>query len=187
MRLIPLTQGKSATVDDRDHEWLMRAGPWHAERGQRGQGGWYAVKTVRVNGKRTKLGMHSAIMGTFTLKETVPDHRDGDGLNNQRANLRRATRAQNGANARKPITGRNTSRYKGVSVGVRRPGVFHAQIGIKGRGKSLGYFRIEEDAARAYDNAASAAFGEFAKLNFPWTPKSEQRKGRSVERPLFAG
>ena len=162
MKLIPLTQGKFAQVDDKDYAWLMRAGPWHAGRHRNA---FYAERHVVVDGKRAKIGMHAAIVGTFqTSKE--PDHRDGDGLNNQRANLRRATRAQNNANRRKRRDG-HTSIFIGVYALKLRPGRFRACIEIHGKTKHLGSFRSEADAARAYDAAAFAAHGDFAKLNFP--------------------
>jgi hypothetical protein len=89
------------------------------------------------------------------------DHRDGDGLNNRRENLRPATRTQNNANQRKY---RGTSRYKGVSwdVSSRR---WRARIHCDHRETSLGQFTSEADAARAYNAAALEHFGEYARLN----------------------
>lgn len=124
---------------------------------------------VSYEGRKTIL-LHRLILGNPT-KEI--DHRDGDGLNNRRSNLRLATRAQNGANTRK--TSRPTSSmFKGVSrenrAGRRATG--HAYIKVVGMRHTLGYFQDEEAAARAYDAAAKVAFGGFARLNFPDVPES---------------
>lgn len=103
--------------------------------------------------------MHKLITG---FAET--DHKDHDGLNNQRLNLRDATRSQNHANQQPQIKG--SSRFKGVywhKMGRK----WLAQIVIKGHRHYLGLYVLEEDAARAYDQAALEAFGEYACLNPP--------------------
>lgn len=159
MKKIPLTKGKEALVDDRDYETLMSVGPWYARRGKHT---WYAERHITTHAGRDTLSMHAAIMGTFCVKSCCVDHKDGDGLNNQRSNLRRATIAQNNANKRKQRNG-ITSRFRGVSTRTDRPGVFRAVV----RHREIGFFPTEEEAARAYDRAAVEEFGQFARLNFP--------------------
>lgn len=96
MKEIELTQGRVALVDDEDFEELNRF-KWFAHRWRHG---WYAKRNLqRVEGKRPFLSMHCQIMGKISGLEM--DHRDGNGLNNQKDNLRFATRSQNMAN-RKP-------------------------------------------------------------------------------------
>lgn len=101
------------------------------------------------------------------------DHEDGDGLNNQRANLRLATRSQNKHNHR---LGRGrTSQYVGVSYldptkpqyakYAARP--YKAYIKLGNKQKHVGFFATEEEAALARDAVARELHGEFAVLNFP--------------------
>jgi hypothetical protein len=93
------------------------------------------------------------------------DHINGDRLDNQRGNLRIATRQQNCWNTTKR-KGNYTSPYKGVSW---RRGQWAAYITVSNRQRPLGKFADPIEAARAYDCAAREMFGEFAYLNFPET------------------
>jgi AP2 domain/HNH endonuclease len=94
---------------------------------------------------------------------TDVDHRDGNGLNNRRNNLRPASRSQNSGNAR-PRRG-GTSKYKGVTL--TPAGAWEARISPNGKTVRLGTFKSQTEAARAYDAASLKYFGEFARLNFP--------------------
>ncbi|HUR07040.1 MAG TPA: HNH endonuclease, partial [Nonomuraea sp.] len=90
------------------------------------------------------------------------DHRNGDGLDNRRSNLRLCTRSQNIGNARTPRT--NTSGYKGVYF-ERARGLWCAEIWFNMRKRRLGRFADPKDAARAYNAAALEQWGEFARIN----------------------
>jgi AP2 domain len=155
---IELTQGKVAVIDDAD--WAIVAPyKWHASCSRRPLK-WYA--TTRVGAKN--IPMHMMITGN-----PMTDHRDGNGLDNRRHNLRSCNNQQNQFNRRKPrmMAGRPTSsRFKGASWAPRR-NKWLAQIQHNHKTKHLGYHDSEEAAARAYDAAASGLFGEFARLNFP--------------------
>lgn len=89
------------------------------------------------------------------------DHRNGNGLDNQRANLRPCTQAQNGLN-KAPEKGKP---FK--CVYRHRSGRFYAQAALDGRVTSSPSFEREEDAAQAYDAMARSLHGEWARLNFP--------------------
>ena len=89
------------------------------------------------------------------------DHRDRNGLNNRRSNLRLATDLQQAANRTTPT---NAAGFRGVAVRGKR---FEARINVNKKYVSLGRFASAELAARAYDKAAFKQFGEFAVLNFP--------------------
>lgn len=90
------------------------------------------------------------------------DHADNDGTNNRWANLRAATKAENGWNSRRPAT--NTSGFKGVSI-HRPSGQWRATIRLNGRQAFLGHFSTPEDAHAAYAAAAQAHRGKFARLS----------------------
>ena len=124
---------------------------------------WYAARhSSRKNGKQTTIQMHRLLLGLKPGDSRESDHKDGNGLNNRRNNLRIATRAQNQHNQR-PQKG--TSRFKGVCW-HRDAAKWQAQIQIERRKIHLGYFDSEIEATRAYDAAARNHFGEFARLNF---------------------
>ena len=158
MKIIPLTQGKITLVDDEDYERL-KPYPWFAIR-QRHH--WYAVYATGPSDARVHHRMHTIIITPPPGLEV--DHRDGDGLNNRRYNLRVASSKQNGRNRRKIKTG--TSKFKGVNWKADA-GKWVARIMVDKKHTFLGYFVLEEDAARAYDAAAVRLHGEFGRLNFP--------------------
>ncbi len=164
MKTIPLTQGKVALVDDEDFDRL-NCFKWHFfTKNKRTQKG-YARRRV-YPGRREDayfLRMHRFIMEA--PKGLQVDHRDCDGLNNQKSNLRAATHPQNCYN--KEIGPRNTSGYKGV-VWDKQHKKWRAQIKFQRKYYCLGLFQKAEDAARAYDAKAIELFGEFAHTNFKY-------------------
>lgn len=161
MRTIPLggkrAAGRIALIDDEDWNLVSPYRWWVQEQVRVGprRHGPYAAATLP---QHQNIFMHNLILGHKRV-----DHADGDGLNNQRANLRIATRSQNGANSGPR---RGTSQFKGVSWS-RKDSSWRAQITVDRYMRFLGNFSDEEAAARAYDAAALAAWGEFAYLNFP--------------------
>lgn len=104
--------------------------------------------------------MHRAILGA-SLGEEV-DHRDGDGLNNIRRNLRACTHGRNTQNQRRPV--HNTSGFKGVSQKGNR---WRAYIKFNGVQHHLGTYDSAIHAAKVYDRSAQRLFGHFSRLNFP--------------------
>jgi len=161
MKRIPLTQGKFALVDDKDYDWLSRW-KWHyvkAYYSKRELG--YAVRHPEMkNGKRdTVILMHREIVNT--PKEMETDHKNGNGLDNRRSNLRMCTRSQNLANQHSII---GSSKYKGVAW-HKRDKKWMSYIMKDKQTHYLGYFTDEKDAARSYNKAAIEMFGEFVCLN----------------------
>jgi AP2 domain/HNH endonuclease len=162
MREITLTKGFVALVDDGDYERINAVK-------------WYALvhrRTVYAT-RKPKEGhfmMHRVIMGITDPKIHV-DHRDFNGLNNTRANLRVCTNQENHYGMRK-MRRAGTSKYKGVSW-FARDGNWMSHIKRNQKSIHLGYFATEEEAARRYDDFAWLIFGEFCHLNFP-LPESVQ-------------
>ena len=152
---IELSWGKYTIVDAEDFEKLKMYKWCSVKMGQN----WYA-KTFRTDG--THLSMHRLI--TNAPKHLVVDHRDHNGLNNRKDNLRLCTPAQNQYNTR-PRPG-GTSRHKGVHFD-KKIKKYRALINHKSKRYHIGCFINEDDAARAYDRKAIELFGEFAYLNFP--------------------
>lgn len=151
---IPLTQGKVAIVDAADHEWLMQW-KWCANFQH---GLWYAVRA-----KRPKLiRMHRVILNAPDGIRV--DHKDGDGLNNRRDNIRLCTPQQNSFNI--SPQSKSTSRFRGIHQ-VKSTGKWECCIKCNGKTRYLGHFDNEEVAAKVYDVAARELYGEFARLNFP--------------------
>jgi hypothetical protein len=148
-----------ATVDDRDYE-MLRAYKWRVLRRGRKS---YAGRNER-NAAGGIVLMHRFIMNAPDGLDV--DHRDGDGLNNCRDNLRLATRSQNMANRGKPRFETATAGFKGVRF-RKDTNRYSAQITVNGEYHHIGMFARAVDAARAYDRAARRYFGDFAQLNFP--------------------
>jgi len=151
MKTIPLTQGKVALVDDDDFERLSEF-KWTAMQ-RKWDGRWYACRWTKP--PRQHIYMHREIMRTHKGIET--DHKNGDGLDNQRTNLRNATKSQNGFNSRRKP---GASGVRGVHW-YKRHQKWVARIKLHGQEHHLGYFNEIEDAIGAYHRAALDLYGEF--------------------------
>jgi hypothetical protein len=141
-----------AIIDDHDFTFVHGYN-WSAHKGRNT---WYAVTRHGPRADRRFLFLHRLITGYDGA-----DHIDGHGLNNRRSNLRRATVSQNQAN-RPQVNGI----FKGVHQ-LKSNGLWQAAVKVNRKKIFLGSYATAEDAARAYDSAATEAFGEFAHLNFP--------------------
>jgi len=159
MREIKLTQSKVAFVDDEDFDRLNQY-RWYAHFDGYN---YYACRHLpRVNGRQPSTTMHCDIIGFKKGMEV--DHKDGNGLNNQKSNLRMCTHAQNSRNV-KPKLNKISSAFKGVSWN-REHNKFRARITKDHKVLYLGCFDSDIDAAVAYDNMARKLHGEFKKTNF---------------------
>ena len=120
---------------------------------------WQSMFRDRVVYARTRqtILMHRLILAT---NQPHVDHRDHDGLNNRRENIQGCSAVEN---LRRRRPNRNSSHcFKGVSA-VRRK--FKAQIRTGDQWFYLGVFDTAEEAARAYDRAATDLFGPIAGTN----------------------
>jgi len=152
-KFIPLIRGGFAIVDGDDYAKLAEY-KWYCEHNCNTS---YAVRSK--NHKR--IYMHRQILNAPNGK--VVDHKDGNGLNNLRSNLRLCTKTQNMRNRRPWLS--CSSRYKGVSWD-KSSKKWRARITFNGKKSHIGQFDDEVEAARAYDREAKELFGEFAYLNF---------------------
>jgi hypothetical protein len=153
---IELTRGMVAIVDDDDFN-VIAGFKWRTISGRTT---CYAGRMCETSGRL--LMTHNVILGRVEGKEV--DHKNLNGLDNRRENLRYATRSQQQMN-RRPW---GLSIYRGVQLDHQKgKPAWRARIRWLGQVKNLGRFPLEVDAARAYDAAAKELHGEFARLNFP--------------------
>jgi len=158
MRKITVKPCYIAFIDDEDYECLSQYN-WSAAR--RGSSIYAQRNIKKPNGKWEPVLMHIEMMNPQNGMCT--DHIDRNGLNNQRYNLRLATKSQNGF---------NSSKFKGNYKGVNkhRKG-YRARLMVNRVEVFSGYFKNEIDAAKAYDAAALKYCGEFAYTNFNYKLK----------------
>jgi len=128
----------------------LRAHKWHALRGGNTV---YARSSVKFGDAFRSVLMHRMILGAEA--GNLVDHIDGNGLNNQRSNLRLATPQQNAWNRR----GRGESKYQGVR---RINGKWAAFVSPSGLDIYLGTYATERQAASVAAAAAQRVYGEFA-------------------------
>lgn len=158
MKLIKLTQGKYAKVDDEDFEWLNQF-KWCASSKKKKLNYFMAVTNISIGGKGKQLSMSRLIMGE--PNNLMVDHVNHNSLDNRRSNLRICSRGENNRNQRKT---KGQSRFKGV-VWYKPLNKWKAQLTKQGKCHYLGYFSLEKEAALAYNLKALELFGEFAHLN----------------------
>ena len=144
MKLIPLTQGQFAKVDD---EWFdyLNQWKWHARKSSLT---FYARRKYYRNGKDNCILMHRLI--SDCPKGLTVDHLDHDGLNNQYDNLKNCSQQENNVNRRALFCKRNTSGYGGVSWN-KFENKWIAQVRRYKKQMHLGYFKTKEEAILRMD------------------------------------
>ena len=152
MKEIPLTQGKTATIDDDDfvrvsvHKWSFDP-----------KG--YAFTNIGKRPHRRILYMHRLILQAPKGKEC--DHINNNKLDNRRENLRLCTREENSRN-RKLF--KNATGYKGVYFD-KDSEVYYAQVKFRGQTICGGRSKDVKVSAAYYNKVAVELHGEFANLN----------------------
>lgn len=157
MEQIPLNKGYSALVDDEDADMVLQYN-WGVSK----QKNTYYARAHKGVGfyKYTKIHMHWLILPP--KDGFVRDHIDGNGLNNQRYNLRYCTNTENIWNS--GISKNNTSGFRGVCW-YKQKNRWIVRIWCKKKKMYLGSFTDKIEAAKAYNEKAIELFGEFARLN----------------------
>ena len=157
------TQGIHEMYYDDEDEQLISQHTWHINKRSDRQTPY--ARTNIFNGEKYKAVLLHRLLLDLTDLHILVDHKDGNGLNNQRGNLRLSNNTQNAQNAR--VQSVFSSDYKVVSFrdNVNKP--WRSRIMVNGKNIHLGVYSNQEVAARAYDTAARGYFGEFALLNFP--------------------
>jgi len=171
MKLIPLSQTRKckrgelklfAQVDDADYEEINKY-KWTLKNGNKT---FYAGRTQHLsNGKTKSFQMHRQILG-LTDPTILCDHKDQNGLNNQRENLRQCNKSQNAHNTK----ARGASKYIGVGKYIDKRHKTHSEIWtsyirINGKNTYIGRFKTEREAAIAYNDMANKHPNEFRSLN----------------------
>jgi len=143
----------------------------------------YAARWEKQQNRHNRIGrgrilrLHRVILGAPPGVEV--DHINRNRLDNRRSNLRFATDGENARNCKRNT--RNTSGYKGVRFD-RFAHRWGAAVVFEGKTYWVGLFDTPEEAAFAYDFAATALHGEFAATNFHL---SEATKNRAPEFRAF--
>lgn len=184
MKEIPLTKGFVALVDDEDYELLSQI-RWCWTKGGYALAVGNSAKFKRLfpdyQFKTRCVLMHRLLMRA--PEDLEVDHENRNGLDNQRRNLRLATSGQNKHNSG---SREGTSIYKGVCWNPK-PAMWSAQIKLKWKKRSLGYYVTDLGAALAYDRAATAMHGEFSSVNFPDNPQRFEEFKLPYNRPTSSG
>lgn len=151
---IPLTRGVAALINEEDFE-LVSSYKWYA---RKTLNGFYATcSSIK------RLHMHRLIMGVEIGEPIFIDHKNMNGLDNTRSNLRLATHTQNMCN--RGSYKNRSSLFKGVYWNKEKQR-WTCQISIPlGKTIHVGHFLTETEAALAYNIKAIELHGEFAFQN----------------------
>jgi hypothetical protein len=155
---IPLTMGYIAVIDAADVP-LVEGRNWCADRRIKQV---YATGTILQGGRYRSVRLHRFLLGLGGDQTVMVDHRDGDGLNNRRANLRVCTNSENGMN--RGAQQNSASGIKGVWWDSKR-GKWIAEVHVAGVRKFCSSFETLEAASSAYAEAAAQFHGQFARAS----------------------
>ncbi len=156
-----------AIVDDKDfirinsHKWCPRVKKDTV----------YAVRTDYSVVPPVEVRMHREVLRDCCAPHV--DHRDSNGLNNQRHNLRPCRPWQNAGNMKLPRN--NTSGYKGVGWDKQK-NKWRTRLFTRSGSVSLGHYFCIIKAAKAYNKAAIEYFGEFANTNLIAAAKCKENE-----------
>lgn len=155
MKRIPLTKGQYALVDDADFDMVNQ----HSWVYTKHNTNHYAHTTISEGGRRKTVKMHRMILNAPNGKEV--DHKNNNGLDNRRSNIRLCTRSQNQANSN--VKSNSLTGIKGVHQ-RKDNGRWRAHAHRDGKRVWLGHFDTAKEATMAYVTYIKQFDGEFTKL-----------------------
>lgn len=151
-------------VDDEDYDRLIKY-PWGVLKCVSSDVLYVKARNVDPENPRKYFSMHRFILGIDDPRIFV-DHKNGNGLDNRKENLRISTNRDNCRNRGKQKN--NTSGYKGVTL-IKGTNSFRAllaiRVGAKRKVVFSKQFKCKEKAAKAWNEAARKYHGEFAYQN----------------------
>ena len=167
VRGIPLTRGMIAVVDLSDYEMLAKH-KWYAHK-KKTDHTCYARRRGKLDGGKVTIFMHRELLNLTHQDGIIPDHKNHNGLDNRRENLRIASPSLNRHNSKLLRT--NTSGFRGVDqvTYIKKNGERSWRVRISFEGQRIigkSYCSII-DAAIAYDLMAIKLWGTEIPLNFP--------------------
>lgn len=153
IRIASKAHGEQVIIFDESDLPLLQEHTWSIGKGKET---YYARTHVRINGKQKFIAMHRLLMG---FPNQPIDHKNRNGLDNRRSNLRPATNAQNQANSR--LQRNNTSGHRGLywNKTLKKWQVYMKKNGQR---NYLGSFLSKEEAASVYAKAFIEFYGEYA-------------------------
>lgn len=152
-------RGKYAIIDDDDFNKVKNY-KWYYYESKYGTG--YAITHTYINNIKTTIRMHRIILNAS--QGELVDHKNHDGLDNRKNNLRLCNHLENNRNRKLSYNSKH-SIYKGVHPTCNK--TWTSTIIVNKEKMRIGIFRTEVEAAHAYDYYAIKYFGKFAALNFP--------------------
>lgn len=147
---------KFALVDNEDFEYLNQF-KWYYD-----NSGKYAMRRFYYKDKKSKIiSMHRFIMKP--PKDKLIDHKNMDGLDNRKSNLRICGKRENAINT--ALRKNNKSGYTGVHHNTKSTPPWRVNLKENGKQVCVGYFYDVKEAAKAYNEKAKELYGEYARLN----------------------
>ena len=140
---VGLLNGGQATVEVEDVH-LAEGYRWRQYTSPRNRTN-YAVSSESRGGWTRTIYMHRLILGTPAGRKT--DHKDGDGLNNRRSNLRVASNQQNMENRPHGANSNSKTGVRGVSAHKCKPSgmMWCARANSKGHKPLARYFPFTDE------------------------------------------
>jgi hypothetical protein len=129
---------KTVLIDDADYD-LIKNYSWHIKKARK-------TDYVKANAGCKTVYLHRLIMG---LNGPMVDHKNRNGLDCRRDNLRHITKSGNQRNSKYK---KKSNLPTGVNL-ERKTGKFYSRIKINNKSKYIGTFDNAEDAGYAYEAA----------------------------------